>query len=76
MLIGELLKVCNDALRNPCMDLSREVRDQHMEIYAYIDTFGHGRIYTPTRSVVDMSTFLSREDFRKKSLKDGSKDGF
>ncbi len=28
MLIGELLKVCNDALRNDCMDLSQEVRPE------------------------------------------------
>ncbi len=73
MFIGELLKICNDALRNACMDMSREARDQHMEICAYVDTLRHGRNYTPTRSVADTSTFLSREDFGKKSLKDGSK---
>ncbi len=73
ILIGQLLKVCNDAVRNACMDWSREVPDQHLSVCTYIDTLRYGRNYTPTKSVMDLSTFLSREDFGKKNLKYDSK---
>ena len=62
MLIGELLKVCNHKER--ATSLPRAQRDPQQANFVYVDTIRHGRNYTPTKTINELSSFVS-------SLKEG-----
>ncbi len=73
MLTGELLKTCNDVERATSVSQPRAQRDQAQAVFVYVDTIRHGRNYTPAKTINELSSFLSREEYSKKSLKDGSR---
>ncbi len=73
MLIGELLKSCNDTERATNVSQPRAQRDQAQAVFVYLDTIRRGRNYTPAKTINELSSFLSRVEYGKKSLKDGSR---
>ncbi len=50
MLIGELLKTCNDTERATSVSQSRAQRDQAQAVFVYLDTIRHVRNYTPAKT--------------------------
>ncbi len=58
MLIGELLRTCNDVERATSVSQPRAQRDQAQAVFVYLDTIRHGRNYTPAKTINELSSFL------------------
>ncbi len=70
MLIGELIKICDDKERLESAKSAKE------NMLAYVDSFRHGRNRKATHMLHEFSTLHKREDLNKKSLKEGSRTTF
>ncbi len=73
ILIEELLKICKDTERATSVSQPRAQRHQAQAVFVYLDTIRHGRNYTPAKTINELSSFLSRKEYGKKSLKDDSR---
>ncbi len=57
------MKICNDTEPATCVSSQRSQRDKQQEIFEYLDTVRHGRNYTPAKTINDLSSFMTRDEF-------------
>ncbi len=67
MLLGEIMKVMNDEERVALASCRRDERNRTISTCQYIDSIRQGRNFQSSQGPVEMSTYMSRDEFVPKS---------
>ncbi len=67
MLLGEIMKVMNDKERVALASCGRDERNRRIASCQYIDSIRNGRNFQGSHGPVELSTYMSRDEFVRKS---------
>ncbi len=67
MLLGEIMKILNEKDRVALASCGRDERNKRISTCQYIDSIRQGRNFQSSQGPMEMSTYMSRDEFVRKS---------